>query len=111
LLYALQFEGPEREAKIHALVGEHPDFAPAYFFLAEEHSQERLGRAQMTRDRQIEFAALSEFLKADQEGRLSSFFLDHSIAADWLARARNRRERLEDILKSASAASKTAFER
>jgi class 3 adenylate cyclase len=111
LLYALQLEAAERKAKINALIGKHPDFAPAYFFLAEEHSQERLGRAQTARDRQIEFAALSEFLRADQEGRLRSFFLDHSVAADWLARARNRRERLEDILKSASAASKTAFER
>jgi class 3 adenylate cyclase len=100
LLHALQFEEAEREAKIRALVTEHPDFAPAFYFLAEEHSEERRGRRQSLRDRQIELAALTEFLNADREGRLGNFFLDQAIAADWVERARKRRQSLEGQLKS-----------
>jgi class 3 adenylate cyclase len=111
LLHALQFDGPERAAKINALVTEHPDFAPAYYFLAEEHSEERRGGHQTTRDRHIELAALSEFLEADREGRLNAFFLDHAVAADWVERARKRRKSLEGQLKSASAEPLAPLER
>jgi class 3 adenylate cyclase len=111
LLHALQFDGAEREARIKALVAQHPDFAPAYYFLAEEHSEERRGGRQSLRDRQIELAALLEFLTAYREGRLDDFFLDHSVVTDWVERARQKRERLEGQIKSATAESIPIFER
>jgi class 3 adenylate cyclase len=94
LVHALQLDGAERKARINALIGEYPDYAPAYFFLAEEHSQDKVGSLQTAQDRQIERAALTEFLKAHQEGRLAQFFLDQAVAADWVERARSRHARL-----------------
>ena len=99
LVHALQFEAAEeRREKINALIAAHPDFAPAHYFLAEEHSQDRMGNLQTLNDQQIELSALTEFLKADKEGRLAAFFLDQSVAAGWLDKARKR----QSMLKGAS---------
>lgn len=103
LLLALQFDGEERIARLNALLAEHPDFAPAYYFLAREHSEERRGSSISARDRQLELAALNEFLKSHREGRLMGFFLDHAIAAVWLDKARKRRDKLDLSLKSVAA--------
>jgi hypothetical protein len=103
LVHALQFDGAERKARLSALIEGHPDFAPAHFFLAEEHSEDRVGSLQIAQDRQIEHAALSEFLRAHGEGRLAQFFLDQSVAADWVDRAHRRHARLEVSAESAAA--------
>lgn len=103
LVHALQFADAERISRINALIADNPDFAPAYYFLAQELSEERLGRSASLSDRQIEFAALNEFLRSHREGRLMKFFLDHAIAAVWVDKARKRRDKLELALMSASA--------
>lgn len=95
LVHALQFDGAERTAKLNALIEKHPDYAPAYYLLAEEHSEERTGRLQTAEDRRIERAALGEFLRAHQDGRLAQFFLDQAVAAEWVDRAHKRHARLE----------------
>ncbi|MGF9758473.1 adenylate/guanylate cyclase domain-containing protein [Microvirga sp. 0TCS3.31] len=94
LVHALQFDGAERRARLKAFINEHPDYAPAYFFLAEEHSEDRVGSLQTAQDRRVEQAALAEFLKAHDEGRLLPFFLDQSVATDWVERAHERHARL-----------------
>jgi tetratricopeptide (TPR) repeat protein len=72
LVHAMQYEGAERRERINAVIAAHPDFAPAYFVLAAEHSEERVVGPQTLRDKQVQFAALAEFLKADREKRLSA---------------------------------------
>ncbi|WP_425523298.1 adenylate/guanylate cyclase domain-containing protein [Microvirga terrestris] len=94
LVHALQFDGAERKARLIAFIKEHPGYAPAYFFLAEEHSEDRAESLQTAQDRRIEHAALAEFLKAHDEGRLIPFFLNQSIAADWVEQAHERHARL-----------------
>ena len=74
-----------------ALLGDEP---LVDFVLAEEHSADRVGSLQTAQDRRVEHAALVEFLKAHEEGRLMSFFLDQSVAADWIERAYARHARL-----------------
>jgi class 3 adenylate cyclase len=108
LVHALQFDGAERKARLHALIEKHPDYAPAYFVLAEEHSEDRVGSLQTAQDRRVEHAALTEFLKAHEEGRLMSFFLDQSVAADWIERAYTRHARL--TLSSESVSAMPAFD-
>jgi hypothetical protein len=103
LVHALQFEGTERKTGLNALIEKHPDYPPAYFFLAEEHSEDRAGSLQTVQDRRIEHAALAQFLKAHEEGRLMSFFLDQSVAAAWLERAYTRHARLSLSNESVSA--------
>lgn len=101
LVHALQLERDERLAGINALIEAHPDFAPAYYFLAEEHSEDRMGSIHGLRDRQIELAALTEVLKAGQEGRLAAFFIDRNMASSWIDKARNRHAALQALLASA----------
>ncbi|MEE1656003.1 adenylate/guanylate cyclase domain-containing protein [Microvirga sp. CF3062] len=103
LVHILQFDGAERKARLNALIEKHPDYAPAYFFLAEEHSEDRVGSLQTAQDRRVEQAALAEFLKAHDEGRLMPFFLDQSVAADWVDRAYSRHARLTLSGESVSA--------
>jgi class 3 adenylate cyclase len=103
LVHALQFDGAERKARLNALIEKHPDYAPAQFFLAEEHSEDRVGSLQTAQDRQIEHAALSEFLRSHEDGRLAQFFLDQSVAADWVDRAHRRHARLAVSAESATA--------
>jgi hypothetical protein len=103
LVYALQFDSAERRVRLQVLIEKHPDYAPAYFFLAEEHSEDRVGSLQTAQDRRVEHAALAEFLKAHEEGRVMPLFLDHSIAADWIEKAHNRHARLALSGESVSA--------
>ncbi|MBD2747388.1 adenylate/guanylate cyclase domain-containing protein [Microvirga sp. BT688] len=103
LVHALQFEGAERRARLHGLIETHPDYAPAFFVLAEEHSEDRVGSLQTAQDRRTEHAALAAFLRAHEEERLAPFFLDQSVAADWIARAYSRHARLTLSSESVSA--------
>ncbi|MBB3020170.1 class 3 adenylate cyclase [Microvirga lupini] len=108
LVHALQFDGGERKTRLHALIEKHPDYAPAYFLLAEEHSEDRVGSLQTAQDRRIEHAALADFLKAHEEGRLTPFFLNQSVAANWIERAYKRHARL--TLSSESVSAMPAFD-
>jgi hypothetical protein len=107
-VHALQFEGAERRAKIEALAEEHPDFPPAHYFVAEEYSEDRTGSQTLT-ERRLEFEALERFLEAEAEGRLSSLFLDHSVLAQWLDRARRRKAASEAFFKTAKTRPTASF--
>jgi hypothetical protein len=111
LVHAMQFEGAERRERINAVIAAYPDYAPAYFVLAAEHSEERVVGPQTLRDKQVQFAALAEFLKADREKRLSAFFLDHTVLATWLDKAGQHHAQLEAFLKTASLAPTVSFMR
>jgi class 3 adenylate cyclase len=111
LVHAMQFEGAERRAKIAAVVGTHPDFAPAAYLLAEEYGEDRTGRSQTIDDRRIELEALKAFLKAEQEGRLAAFFLDQSVLAAWLDKARERQGALESYFENTPTTPTATFSR
>jgi class 3 adenylate cyclase/tetratricopeptide (TPR) repeat protein len=111
LVHAMQYEGAERRERINAVIAAHPDFAPAYFVLAAEHSEERVVGLQTLRDKQVQFAALAEFLKADREKRLSALFLDHAVLATWLDKAGQDHAQLEAFLKTAALAPTVSFMR
>jgi class 3 adenylate cyclase len=100
LTHALQFEGAERRAKIEAFARDNPDFAPAHYVLAEEYGEERAGGAHTIATRRMEAEALGAFLRAESEGRLGAFFLDHAVMAAWLDKARKRRAALEAFFES-----------
>jgi class 3 adenylate cyclase len=109
-MHALQFEGAERRAKVEALAGAHPDYAPGQYFLAEEYSEDRIGSQTIT-ERRREFEALGRFLQAEAEGRLSALFLDHSVLAQWLDRARRRSAASEAFFQTAQTEPQASFMR
>jgi class 3 adenylate cyclase len=110
LVHALQFEGAERRAKVEAFAAANPDYAPAHYLLADEHSEDRIGTQTLT-DRRLEFDALERFLEADAEGRLVPFFLDQSVLSQWLDKARKRKEATEAFFQGAQAKPTASFQR
>ncbi|WP_019402409.1 MULTISPECIES: adenylate/guanylate cyclase domain-containing protein [unclassified Chelatococcus] len=110
LVHALQFEGTERRTKVEAFAAAHPDFAPAFYLLAGEYGEGRLGTRTLT-DRRLEFEALERFLAADEEGRLPPFFLDQSVLAEWLDDARRRRGETEAFFATGTTRPVASFTR
>lgn len=110
LVHALQFSGGKRRALVEAFAAKNPTFAPAHMTLADEYSLERLG-SQTIHDRRREFAALKEFLKAEDEGKLVQYFLDHSVLAQWISRAQRRHRLLENYFKTAQLKPVASFMR
>jgi class 3 adenylate cyclase len=110
LVHALQFEGAERRAKVEAFASQNPDFAPAHYLLAEEYSEDRLGTQTLT-DRRLEFDALERFLEAEKDGRLAPFFLDPSVLAQWLDKARRRKSATEAFFQGAETKPTASFTR
>lgn len=89
----LQFEGAERQSRLLAFAEANPDYAPAHALIAREFGEERQN-GQTIDDRRKELAAWKRFLAADRAGRLVPFFLDQSVLAEWLDRARKREDAL-----------------
>lgn len=110
LVHATLFEGAERRRRLETFVAERPDVAPAQLLLADEYSDDHVG-TQTIADRRKEFEALERFLSADAEGRLASFFLDQSVLAEWLERARRRHAALRANLQTASLTPTAKFTR
>jgi len=110
LVHATLFEGDERRRRIEAFVAARPDYGPAHLLLANEYSDDRIG-TQTIADRRKEAAALKNFLAADADGRIVPYFLDQSVLAEWLERARRRLSALEVNLQTAAAAPAVKFMR
>ena len=110
LVYATLFEGDVRRRRVEAFAASRPDYGPAQLLLADEYSEDRVG-AQTIADRRREAEALKRFLAADADGRLAPHFLDQSVLAEWLERARRRLAALDANLKTASAAPIVKFTR
>lgn len=110
LVHALQFDGEERRRRVEEFANANPDYPPAQVLLADEYGADRIG-TQTLADRRKEFEALNQFLKADTEGRLVPFYLDHSVLAEVLDRARKRHSALETHLKTATGEPQVQFMR
>ncbi len=110
IVHALQFEGADRRGRIAALAAEHGGYGPIHLLLADEYSADRNGNETIT-DRRAQLAALKMFLDADRQGKLSQYFLDHSVLAEWLDRARTRQGVLEKFLQTAKLQPSTQFMR
>lgn len=110
LVHATLFEGAERRRRIETFVSERPDFAPAQLLLADEYSDDHVG-TQTIAERRKEAEALEAFLAAETDGRLAPFFLDRSVLAEWLERARRRQTALQAGLQGANLTPTAKFTR
>ena len=111
LVHALQFDGAERQSRVAAIAAQHPDYPPALYLLGEEASEDRLGRAPTIAERTQALEAYRGFLKADADGRLTTFFVDLSVLASWLDRARTRVRALETLARSGAERTGAQFMR
>ncbi|MBW8908543.1 MAG: methyl-accepting chemotaxis protein, partial [Mesorhizobium sp.] len=97
LVHLLQFDDTQRLDKLNAFIAANPDYAPAYFLLAQEFSEDRLG-SQTLADKRSEAAALTKFVSYEKDGGLLQYFVDQTQLADWLDRSRSRLTALGDVL-------------
>jgi TolA-binding protein len=97
LVHLLQFDDAQRLDKLNAFIAANPDYAPAYFLLAQEFSEDRLG-SQTLADRRSEAQALTKFVSYEKDGGLLKYFVDQTQLADWLDRSRSRLAALGDVL-------------
>lgn len=97
LVHIQQFDDAQRLDKLNAFIASHADFAPAYFLLAQEFSEDRLG-AQTLADKRNEAKALTKFASYEKDGGLLKYFVDQTQLADWLDRSRSRLAALGDVL-------------
>jgi hypothetical protein len=97
LVHALQFEDAQRVERLNAFIAVHPDYPPAYFVLSEEFSEDRLG-VQTLADKRSEADALAKFVAYEKDGGLLRHFIDQTLLAEWLDRARRRLAALGDVL-------------
>ncbi|AZV18584.1 methyl-accepting chemotaxis protein [Mesorhizobium sp. M7A.F.Ce.TU.012.03.2.1] len=97
LVHIQQFDDAQRLDKLNAFISANPDFAPAYFLLAQEFSEDRLG-AQTLADKRNEAKALTRFVSYEKDGGLLKYFVDQTQLADWLDRSRSRLAALGDVL-------------
>ncbi|MER9346507.1 methyl-accepting chemotaxis protein [Mesorhizobium sp. M0227] len=97
LVHVQQFDDAQRVDKLNAFISANPDFAPAYFLLAQEFSEDRLG-AQTLADKRNEAKALTKFTSYEKDGGLLTYFVDQTQLADWLDRSRSRLAALADVL-------------
>ncbi|WP_192253737.1 DUF948 domain-containing protein [Mesorhizobium silamurunense] len=97
LVHLLQFDDAERPDRLNAFITANPDYAPAYFLLAQEFSEDRLG-SQTLADKRSEAEALTKFVSYEKDGGLLKYFVDQTQLADWLDRSRTRLAALGDVL-------------
>ncbi|CDX16529.1 putative methyl-accepting chemotaxis sensory transducer [Mesorhizobium sp. ORS 3324] len=97
LVHLLQFDDARRLDKLNAFIAANPDYAPAYFLLAQEFSEDRLG-SQTLADKRSEAQALTKFTSYEKDGGLLKYFVDQRELAEWLDRSRSRLTALGDVL-------------
>ena len=97
LVHLLQFDDQQRLEKLNAFIAANADYGPAYYLLAEEFSEDRLG-VQTLADKRAEATALDKFQTHEKDGGLLKYFVDHALLADWLEHSRQRVAALGDVL-------------
>jgi hypothetical protein len=96
LIHLLQFDDAPRLEKLNAFLAAQPDHGPAWKFLADEFSEDRLGQRSIA-DKKKEGEALAKFLSFEADGKLIPFFVDQTLLAEWLESARTRQKALGDL--------------
>lgn len=110
LVAAIQAEPEERRAKLEAMTGADSDYAPAWYFLAEDYLAERQGGPTLT-ERRLAFDALDSFLDASAGAKAQATFLDKSVLTSWREAAQKRAAEIETAFAGAKTRPSAAFSR
>ncbi|MBF0135236.1 MAG: hypothetical protein H7833_03075 [Magnetococcus sp. DMHC-1] len=93
---AILFSGDEKKKMLESFTKKQPEFAPVYYELSLEYSENRLGSQALT-DKRMEKTLLNRFLELSEQGHLLKYFLDHDLAATWIEDAKTRLSALKAI--------------
>lgn len=83
------YEAPTRTQLLKEFIQKNNEFAPAYYELSKDYSPSRTGQESLS-NRKLELENLEKFIELNNEGRFIKYFLDKSMAADWLKYAEER---------------------
>jgi hypothetical protein len=97
----LLLDSPQRLELLTNFLAANPAFAPGYYELSREYSAARKG-TQSLGDKQAELAALERFKALDADGKLVKYFMDQTVAAEWLDDADRRLKSLAVLKQAAS---------
>jgi hypothetical protein len=95
-------DAPQRIEALKTFLAANPDFAPGHYELSRDYSAARKG-TQSLGDKQAELAALERFKALHGEGKFLRWFLDQSLAVEWLDDAEARLTSLAVLKQSADA--------
>ena len=85
----LLFDAPQRTEMLASFLKTRPDFAPGFYQLSLDYSGARKG-TQSLGDKKAELEALERFKALYAEGKFIKYFIDQSLAANWLEDADKR---------------------
>lgn len=96
-------ENREQRIKVlEELAASHPEFGPVFYLLSLEYSEAKLG-TQAMEDKREEKKYLDALLAAIKSGQFYKYFIDKSVAEEWIKDAEERNSALETITEEALA--------
>jgi len=87
--HILLFSAPKRTAMLKTFISKNPNFAPAYYELSRDFSENRKGTQSLT-DKKSELKELKKFVTLQKGGNFLKFFVDKKLASKWIADAEKR---------------------
>ncbi len=88
-LKILLYNAPTRTQLLKEFIQKNKDFAPAYYELSKDYSPSRTGQESLS-NRKLELENLEKFVELNNEGKFIRYFLDKSIAAEWVKYSEER---------------------
>ena len=88
-LKILLYNAPTRTQLLKEFIQKNKDFAPAYYELSKDYSPSRTGKESLS-NRKLELENLEKFVELNNEGKFIRYFLDKSIAAEWVKYSEER---------------------
>ena len=88
-LKILLYNAPTRTQLLKEFIQKNKDFAPAYYELSKDFSPSRTGQESLS-NRKLELENLEKFMELNNEGKFIRYFLDKSIAAEWVKYSEER---------------------
>ena len=79
----------DRKSKLQGFVGTHPNYSPAYYYLANQYSKQLVGE-QTLDDKLQERDLLSKLLAHQEDGNFVKYFVDKSYAASLIENTKTR---------------------
>ena len=83
------YNSPTRTQLLREFIQKNNEFAPAYYELSKDYSPSRTGQESLS-NRKLELENLEKFIELSDEGKFIKYFLDKSMAAEWLRYAEER---------------------
>ena len=83
------YNSPTRTQLLKDFIEKNNEFAPAYYELSKDYSPSRTGQESLS-NRKLELESLEKFIELNNKGKFMRYFLDKSMASDWIKYAEER---------------------